>query len=294
MRIVDLDFKINSVSIILGFFDGIHCGHRKVIDQAVEFAKKNNTKTLLLTFKKSPAEYFNKEFNYICSRDLSYKKIEELGVDYLLEIEFEDVVNILADDYLEKLVQKYAPVSITTGFNHTFGANKKGNVELLEQMSEQLGYKYFCVLPYMFNNEIVSSTLIKEKIENGLAEKANELLGAEFTLKAKVIQGEKRGRKLGFPTANAEYPKNIVRLPFGVYKVAVLGKSAIMNWGVKPTFGGQKELLEVHILDGFNEDLYGKELDITVLKRIRGEKKFESKQELINQIKEDIKLCLGL
>ena len=137
MKVIDKDFNIKGLSIILGFFDGIHCGHRAVINQAVHFASKNNVKTLLLTFKNSPAKYFNKEFSYIYPREISYEIIDSLGVDYLLEIDFEEVVDITAEDYLKILVEKYRPVSITTGFNHTFGRQKLGNPEFLSKMSEK-------------------------------------------------------------------------------------------------------------------------------------------------------------
>ena len=292
MKIVDKNFDIKGVSIILGFFDGIHCGHRAVINQAVSFASKNDVKTLLLTFKNSPAKYFNKDFSYIYPREISYEIIESLGVDYLLEIDFEEVVDITAEDYLKILVEKYKPISITTGFNHTFGRKKLGNPEFLSKMSVEYNYEYFCVQPCVVENQVVSSTLIKDKIVSGDVVEANELLNQEFALKIKVIEGEKIGRKIGFPTANSEYPNDIVKLPYGVYKIKVLDKIAIMNWGVKPTFNSKKELLEIHI-PNLDENLYGKVLEIKVLDKIRNEKKFDSIEDLIKQIKEDIK-CLEL
>lgn len=292
MKVIDKDFNIKGISIILGFFDGIHCGHRAVINQAVDFASKNDVKTLLLTFKNSPAKYFNKEFSYIYPREISYEIIDSLGVDYLLEIDFEEVVDITAEDYLKILVEKYKPVSITTGFNHTFGCKKLGNPEFLSKKSDEYSYKYFCLQPCVVKNQVVSSTLIKEKIVSGDIIEANELLNQEFALKIKIIEGEKIGRKIGFPTANSEYPNDIVKLPYGVYKIEVLNKFAIMNWGVKPTFNSKNELLEIHI-PNFEENLYGKDLEIKVLDKIRSEKKFDSVEDLIKQIKEDIK-CLEL
>ena len=175
MKIVDKNFDIKGVSIILGFFDGIHCGHRAVINQAVDFASKNNVKTLLLTFKNSPAKYFNKNFSYIYPREISYGIINSLGVDYLLEIDFEEVVDISAEDYLKILVEKYKPISITTGFNHTFGRKKLGNPDFLSKMSTKYSYEYFCVQPCIVKNQVVSSTLIKEKIVNGNIVEANKL-----------------------------------------------------------------------------------------------------------------------
>lgn len=292
MKIIDENFEIKGVSIILGFFDGIHCGHRAVINQAVGFASKKGRKSLLLTFKKSPAKYFNKEFNYIYPREISYEIIDSLGVDYLLEINFEEVIDITADNYLKFLIEKYEPISITTGFNHTFGRQKDGNPDFLSKMSTEFNYEYFCVQPCTVKNQVVSSTLIKEKIVNGDIVGINELLNQNFVLKVKIIEGEKIGRKIGFPTANAKYPLEIIKLPYGVYRVKVLNKLAIMNWGVKPTFNSKKELIEIHI-PNFDENLYGKVLEIKVLNKIRDEKKFDSIEDLIKQIKEDIK-CLEL
>lgn len=292
MRLIDKDFNIQGVSIILGFFDGLHCGHRAVINQAVEFAKKNNTKTLLLTFKNSPAEYFQKEFNYIYPREISYKKIESLNVDFLLEENFEDLVNIPAIKYLDEIVRKYLPKSITTGFNHTFGANKQGNPGVLKEMSAKYGYKYFEIPACFINEQIVSSTLIKKVLLKGDIIKANGLLTENFTLKIKIIEGEKIGRELGFPTANAIYPQNIVKIPYGVYKVLVCNRLAIMNFGIKPTFGKNNELLEIHI-PNYEANLYGEDLEVQVIEKIRDERKFASKEELIFQINEDLK-CLGL
>lgn len=288
MKIIEEKFSIKGVSIILGFFDGIHCGHKAVIKQAVDFAKKKNAKTLLITFKETPAKYFDKKYSYICSRKNSYRNIEALGVDFLLEIDFEKIVNVSADDYLKQLVERFAPISITTGFNHTFGSQKFGNHLLLEKMSSKYNYEYFCVQPCVIDEETVSSTLIKNKILIGQVREANSLLGRNFSLEIKIIEGEKIGRKIGFPTANAEYPKEIIKLPYGVYKVKVLKRLAIMNWGVKPTFNLQKELLEIHI-PNFEENLYGQVLEVQVLGKIRDERKFDSVDDLIKQIKEDIR-----
>ena len=292
MKVIDKDFNNKGISIILGFFDGIHCGHREVVNQAVNFAAQNNSMTLLITFKNSPAEFFKKEFKYIYPREISYRKIEALGVDYLLELDFANIINITAEEYLENLVKKYEPISITTGFNHTFGFNKQGNAKLLKDCSSQFGYEYFSIEPCVLGDELVSSTLIKNKLQKAELVDANKLLGEDFSLKVNIIEGEKLGRELGFPTANAKYPNKIIKLPYGVYKVSVLNKLAIMNWGVKPTFGKKKELLEIHI-PGFNGNLYNKELEIKVLDKIRDEKKFASCDELVAQINEDLR-CLKL
>lgn len=286
--------KPKRVSAILGFFDGVHLGHREVIKSAVDFARRNNEKSLLITFKKSPAEFFTGKSEYIYPREYSYSLIEELGVDYLVEYDFEKIAHLSAEEYLvENLIKQFEPISISTGFNHTFGANKGGDRYFLENKQSEQGYKYFCVPPYVLDGEIVSSTLIKNEIRSGHLEKAQKMLGRPFFISSKVIRGQNLGAKLGFPTANLEYPDRIIKLPFGVYQARIMDKQAVLNWGKKPTVGDFKEILEAHILN-FEADLYGKVLEIEILKKIRDEKKFANVDELKEQIKEDIKVCTGL
>lgn len=284
--------KYNKASIILGFFDGVHAGHREVIKTAVDFAKKNNTKTVLVTFKQSPAVYFEKNIPNIYPREYSYNIISSLGVNAIWELDFTSFVNKSADDFLELLNKTFSPKSISTGFNHTFGANKKGNPEFLKQNQEKYGYKYFCFPEYKISEETVSSTKIRELLRDGNIGKANLFLKNSFTVTSVVIKGKQLGRKLGFPTANMQYPENIVKIPYGVYKVKVFEKPAILNWGIKPTVNGKSDVLEVHIPD-FQEDLYGKTISIEILNKIRDEKKFNSIEELKEQIQKDIK-CLKL
>lgn len=284
--------KKTGASIILGFFDGVHAGHREVIKTAVNYAKEQNTESVLITFKSSPAEFFCTNVPYIYPRNYNYELIQKLGVDYILELDFKEYVNKSAEEYLDILLDLFSPISITTGFNHTFGAKKSGNAEFLERNEAKFGYKYFCTKEYKINSEIVSSTAIRFYLKMGNIEKANQFLKENFSIRSTVIEGNKIGRTLGYPTANMEYPENIVKLPYGVYKVQTLNRPAILNWGVKPTLGGKKEILEVHIPD-FEENLYGKELKIEIINKIRDEKKFNNLDELKEQIKKDLE-CLKL
>ena len=289
MKILDRNSEnLRDVSLILGFFDGIHLGHREVIKNGLK-----DTKSVLLTFKTSPSEYFNKPTEYIYPRKTSYKLIEELGVDYLVESDFAKLVNISAEDYLKLIVEEYSPKYITTGFNHTFGSNKKGNNELIKANEAKYGYKYFSTPPYMSENTIISSTYIKFLIRKGEIKEVNKLLSEPYTITSVVKKGQQLGRKLGFPTANMTYPEKTVKLPYGVYKAEALGRPAVLNWGTKPTVGGEHEEPEVHIF-GFDEDLYGKDLTIKILDKIRDEKKFDNLEDLKNQIKRDLEECLKL
>lgn len=277
-------------SLVLGFFDGVHKAHRAVIESALNCSDN----VTLITFKESPAVYFCHNAEYILSREESVNKIKSLGVKEVIELDFPKIADITAENYLENIVDTYKPNYISTGFNHTFGLNKAGNPNFLEQNESKYGYKYICTLPVEENGEIVSSTLIKEYIKKGNVEYANYLLESNFILEGTVIHGAKIGRKIGFPTANINYPKNIVKLPFGVYGAVIDGKTSVMNWGMKPTVNNTLEpVVEAHILD-FDGDLYDKDIKIEVLKQIRGEKKFANLDELRTQISEDVKQCLEL
>ena len=130
-------------------------------------------------------------------------------------------------------------------------------------------------------------------LSSGNIKKANKFLGRNFTINSTVIEGQKLGRKLGFPTANLFYPDDVVKIPHGVYCAKVFDKPAVLNWGIKPTIGSEQEVIEVHILN-YNRDLYGKEIMVEILDKVRDERKFNSLEELKKQIKEDIKQCLEL
>ncbi len=283
MEVLREDFdNPKNVALILGFFDGVHLGHQNVIKNTPNIPK------VLVTFSTSPAAYFNKDAKYIYSREYNYRLIEKLGIDYVYEQDFEKVVNLSASEYLEKLIKLFSPVSITTGFNHTFGANRLGNSIFLE--NNKKFFDYFCTPPTIIDNSIVSSTKIKEFLHYGQIEKANTFLTRNFSIISNVVEGAKIGRKLGFPTANLKYPNDIIKIPHGVYKVKILEKIAIMNWGIKPTFNCE-EAMEVHI-PNFNQDLYNQELEIEIVSKIRDEKKFDSLEELKTQIEKDIEICL--
>lgn len=290
--------------LILGFFDGVHSAHQKVIQSALEYAEE----TVLVTFKNSPAEYFTGHAEYIYPRTKSIEKIKMLGIDEVLELDFEQIAKMSAQEYLEFLVKEFSPISISTGFNHTFGMGREGNSEFLAKNQSRYGYKYFCVPKQIQEGETVSSTLIKSLLRNGDIERANKLLMSNFVIQGNVIKGNQIGRTIGFPTANINYPEKIVKIPYGVYAAKIIGRgksrgkyrgeygehSAIVNWGMKPTVNKNSEpVAEVHIL-GFEGDLYGQDIEVEVLKKIRDEKKFGSLEELKAQIKKDVEECLEL
>lgn len=298
MKVFNEVSEINNLALALGCFDGVHIGHKAVISSAVNYAREMGTKSAVITFSKNPLELFSsQEFKYIVTKDDRREHIEDLGVDYLFELNFtREMSKLSGQEYLENiLIKNFKPISISTGFNHTFGANKSGNAKLLRDMQLKFHYKYFNIPAQKIDNEIVSSTLIKQLIIDGNIKRINTLLGYNYSISGKVIAGSQIGRKIGFPTANIEYPPKLITLPYGVYStiVTIEGNNypSITNFGRKPTICENcTPIVEVHILN-FDKNIYNKNIKLSFIKKIRDEIKFNSIDELTLQIKRDITKC---
>ncbi|MBE7706151.1 MAG: bifunctional riboflavin kinase/FAD synthetase [Cyanobacteria bacterium SIG30] len=273
----------------LGFFDGIHIAHQKIIKQAVELAKENTLKSALITFKEHPlVELKNYKIDYLYNNKEKCQMIQDLGIDYVYMLDFKDYKDLNADEYIKILHENFNPKFIVTGFNHTFGKNQTGNQQFLEENQKKYNYIYKKIEPMCYKNELISTTNIKDKLSKGEIPIANKLLGRNYKITNEVIKGQQLGRKLGFPTVNLEWQENIFKLPYGIYKGKVFDKKALINWGVRPTVDGKKEILEAHILD-FNKNIYGQKIDVFFEEKIRDEKKFNSLDALKHQITLDIK-----
>ena len=285
----ELNQKQN-LAIALGYFDGVHIGHRAVIKSAVDFAKKNNTKSAVITFSDHPYCYFKGVCpKYILTREEREKRIASLGIDYLYELNFEDFALLTAKEYLNNiLINYFHPISISTGWNHNFGKNKSGNVNFLEEQAKNYNYKYFKIPPQKINNEIISSTEIRKLLSEGNIEKANLMLGQNFSIEGEIVKGNQIGRTIGFRTANLVYPPELIELPYGVYAVDTTYGKGIANFGIRPTINGSHTSLEAHILN-FEKDIDGEIINVNFNKMIRTEKKFPSLDALKKQINLDIK-----
>ncbi len=296
MKIIKKIIDIPNLSLALGFFDGVHVAHQKLIKNAVDFAKKNNIKSAVITLKQQPYCYLNHIVpKYISSREYSYNLIEHLGVDNLFELDFDEVSDMTSFEYLNNvLVKNFSPVGIFTGFNHHFGHNREGNCEFLEKYQSEFNYHFEALPSQKMNGNLISSSAIRKFLESGQIEDANLMLGREFCVDGTVVEGNKIGRTISFPTANINYPDNIVEVPNGVYGVNVElsdGRvlKGIANFGTKPTVNDtMQKTLETHILNGFSEDIYGQKIKINFSKFIRKEQKFKNIEELKEQIKNDI------
>ncbi len=293
MEVIHNIKEIKNLSLALGFFDGVHLAHEKIIKRAVSEGQKNSLKSAVITFSTSPNSIIRKiEPVYLTTMEEKINLIENLGTDYLFILDFKKLVDIEAKDYINNVLIKYfSPKIVVTGFNHTFGKNGKGNSALLKKINL---FNYIEIPMIKIDNEQVSSTNIKNKITNGNIEEANKMLGRNFSITGKIVKGNQIARTLGYKTANIIKDKNIVTPKYGVYfgYGEIDGKKykALINFGIRPSVDKfLKETLEVHLFN-FDEDIYGKNLKVEFVKRIREEKKFNSLEELKKQIDKDYNL----
>lgn len=280
--------------VALGMFDGVHLGHAAVIGRAVEIAKKIDGTAMVFTFSNHPLTILDEKSAplMIGSRSLRREIFSELGIKILIEIPFtKDFSKKTPEEFLDLLREKISPAYVVTGPNYTFGRFGKGNGRVLIREGENYGFKAEICPAVTVEKKIVSSTKIRALIAEGNLSAANELLGRNFTYVSEVVHGDKRGRKLGFPTANLEIADNRAMLPNGAYIVLlkVHGKffSGIANIGDNPTFKVAKRRLEIFI-DDFNEEIYGEEISVSFIEKLRDEKIFSSVDELKKQLREDL------
>lgn len=274
-------------AIVLGTFDGLHAGHRAVIEKAAGFY------SVAVTFDIPPKNFFTGEPQLLMQLTERVARLKALGVDEVDIQNFADVKNIVADHYLQQLKQKYNPQRIVCGFNYRFGKDATGDTVLMGEFCEKNGIEFICVDPVENDGAVLSSTYLRGLLRDGGVEKAAEQIFGGFTFTAPVMHGDARGRELGFPTANQEYPKELVKLKFGVYisRVTIDGKQydAITNVGVRPTYKTDTVGCETYIKD-FSANIYGKEITTELLRFVREERKFSSIDELKNAILNDVKL----
>ena len=273
-------------AVILGTFDGLHLGHRAVIENAKGY------NIIAVTFKMPPKTVFDSSVGVLMSAEDRFACLKELGVSEIYALNFEEVCNIEPEDFLNIIYNRYKPSLFVCGFNYRFGKGAKGESETLRAFCNEKKIGLKVTESVKNDGVIVSSTLIREYISSGQIEKANRLLYKPFGFSADVIKGDKRGRTLGFPTINQVYPKLLQSVKFGVYESAVLIDNieykAISNIGIRPTFQTEHICSETYILN-FNGDLYGKSLRVEPKRFLREERKFSSEDELKKAVLADIK-----
>lgn len=297
MEIIDLlDYKENrfNTGIALGNFDGIHLGHEKLIKSMVEQSKKNNLKPSLLLFKKHTKSIIeSKEQKVITNMKQKINIVKNLGVEIIYLIDFnDDLMKLSGEEFIKNIIlDKINAKLITVGFDYRFGHKASGNSNYLVKLGDKYGIKVE-VLPAVYNNdEIISSSNIRKLISLGNIRRVTEILGREYTVMGKVINGDNRGTKLGFPTANIELTDNYIIPKNGVYMTNTIIDNekyvSATNIGYNPTFGNENLKFETYILN-FNENIYGKTIKVKFIDFIRDDIKFNNVEDLISQMKLDI------
>ena len=281
--------------IAIGNFDGLHLGHQKVINEAKQKAKKYKLPFGVMTFEPVPVMFFSKKKNDHRINSLQQKKdqLKKLKLDFLIIIKFDKKFSTLtAENFIEKIIyNKTRCRYLYVSKNFKFGFKRRGNIKTLKKFEKEFNYKNIITSPYKKNKKTISSTLIRKKIRAGKIAETNKLLNRNWCIEGKVIKGNKRGRKIGFPTCNMKVDEYVIP-KLGVYGVKVnfgkFNKKGIANIGYRPTFKGQNLLLETNIF-GINKNLYNRVLGVSFKKFIRSEKKFKNLKYLKKQIKLDIK-----
>ncbi|MDD5823829.1 MAG: bifunctional riboflavin kinase/FAD synthetase [Firmicutes bacterium] len=289
--------------VALGNFDGVHIGHRTILEGAVSAARRMGIAAACYTFSNHPVNYFWKKsgkegegVKLICTEEDKLALLEELGFDYVINVEFNDyIANMSPRAFVEDILsEKLNADMVCCGFNYTFGARAEGNVDFLKQKGDELAIEVSVHDAVELDGETVSSTLIRKLIAAGDMEKVNRCLGRAYTLSGTVVHGNHIGNRIGFPTMNISAPLSIALPPNGVYftRAYLDGKcySAISNLGVKPTIGEHLKSIETFLFD-YEGDAYGSDIRVEFLVWERPECKFESVEALRERIALDCKMA---
>ena len=296
MIIKDKDLKDIQTSdnyIALGSFDGLHLGHLSLIHKVHEEAQKSGGKSIVYTFKNHPRAVLNKENSpkLLMDNDEKAEILQKCGIDMLYFQEFNsEFMKMTPKEFVEFLINKFHAKGLVVGFNYKFGYKNMGDTHLLKELAEEYGFKLFVMEPCRYEGEVISSTRIRKAIEDGEVQKACEMMSHPLRLSGAVMHGRKIGRTIGFPTANLEYNKNYVLPAIGVYYTNVKVNNniykGITSVGNNPTVDGKNLTIETYILN-FDEDIYGENIQVFFIKKIRNEKKFNGIEKLKDQLKKD-------
>ncbi len=290
--------QFQNAVITIGTFDGVHLGHQQILQHVVDRAKAVNGESVVITFEPHPRRLLfpDKPLKLLTSLSVKLDLLQQSGIKHVVIVPFtRDFSELTAKEYIEEfLVNKFKPHSIVIGYDHHFGHDRSGNIDLLKTLQQQNHYRLEEIPVHLIQEASVSSTKIRMALMLGKIEEANEMLGRKFSLKGIVIKGDQRGRILGFPTANIKLVQEDLLVPSnGVYVVHAVWKGnhlkGMMNIGYNPTFFiEKKQNIEVHLFD-FNNEIYGEELEVQLISFLREEQKFPSLDELKMQLKEDEK-----
>lgn len=295
----DIDnIKINRPYVTIGTFDGVHLGHQHIFKELIKEARENDGESVVITFWPHPRMIINPEprkVSMINTIEEKQELIKNIGVQHFIILPFsKEFARLSSKEFIHSyLYKKIGIKGLIVGYDHRFGKDRQGNIKELQNCADRYGFSIRKLSPFSLDEQIVSSTLIRDALFSGEIEKANSYLSRKFTLPGIVSDGKKIGRDLGFPTANIRPESKFKLVPKdGVYAVKVKIDDKLymgmLNIGTRPTFedDGEERSIEVHIIE-YEGDLYGLEIKLFFYKRIRNELKFSSIEELVSQLKTD-------
>lgn len=272
--------------VTIGNFDGVHLGHQALLDEVKKRAHDLKLESAVITFEPNPKDYFsqNKPQTRISSLREKIELFNEIKIDRVHIIKFnQEFSKVTANEFISVLFKQLKVKEIVVGEDFCFGRGREGGIKQLSASSMKLNIKN----KILMDGKRISSTLIRNLLANDKLDQANKYIGRPYSISGKVVHGEKRGRKIGFPTANIHMRHNRPPLK-GVFAVKFQNHFGVANLGIRPSIKGEKKLqLEVHLLN-FSSDLYGQHVSVIFLKKLRDEKKFKSLDELKEQIKLDV------
>ena len=279
----------------IGVFDGVHLGHKYLISQLIEQARQQNLLSGVVTFRQHPQEVLAPQTKLPFLTDLIERSnlLKNEGIEAVIPLSFTTELAQLTARQFVNLLKKYLRMrGLVIGPDFVLGRDREGNADTLRVLGQEMNFTVTVVPPVMINGEVVSSTAIREALAGGDMKKVHALGGRPFSLHGQVVSGTGRGIKLGFPTANLDIDPDQAIPVDGVYAtwVYINGRAypSMTYVGKNPTFGGSEHMVEVYVLD-YHDDLYGRELRIDIMERLRGDKQFNTAEELKKQIAEDVK-----
>jgi len=293
--LINLQRQRKSCVATIGNFDGVHLGHHAVLDQVKESAKSEKLLSTVVIFEPQPIEYFSpdKAPSRLTRLREKLQQFAEHDIDRVVCLGFdEQMANLSAAEFVDDiLLNALAVKKLIIGDDFRFAKNREGDYQYLLDAAEEKNFEVSMTDSFTSDSERVSSTLIRQALANGDMNKATRLLGRPYRISGRVVHGDKRGRKLGFATANIELHRYLSPV-VGIFSGRVFGigdkpLDAVVYVGSRPVYKGKRVILEVHILD-FDDDLYGRHLQVELLEKLRGEGDFNSEEELVNQIHIDI------
>jgi riboflavin kinase/FMN adenylyltransferase len=294
---------IKNAVVTIGTFDGIHLGHQEIISRIIELAKSVDGETALVTFWPHPRYVLGKnkeDLKLLTTFDEKAEILEQLGLDHIVRVNFtKEFSQWTSEQFIQNIILSALHTKrLVIGYDHRFGKDREGGFEHLKKHSDSYGFQVEEISKQTIDNVGISSTKIRNAVEEGKVELAHDFLGRFYEINGEVVSGDKVGKTLGFATANIQIEEAYKLIPAdGAYAVIAKIKGeehkGMLNIGFRPTVDGKSKKIEANIFD-FNEDIYGERIKISFIKRLRDEIKFDSKEQLSNQLKKDKEKALQI